>query len=233
MPITPTVLDATAYSSDATSYSFPLSSQPGTDSLIIASYFHGAGGTVAAPTVSGCGLTWVEVLATDIAGLRRLSVWRAQGTVTSSGPVVFDHGSSSQTRAMALISEWFGTATSGTNGSGAIIQTVSTGAVSVSSSAPDVTLAGFSTTNNVAYFTIGSLGASTNATYTTTFTKLSEDASNAPVSNIMDAWQQGFSTPSATSTAAVLYNMIAMEIGVRSVSASFIRSPMLSLLGVS
>lgn len=241
MPLTPTELAATALSSDATSYAYSLSATPTTDALIIASYFHGAGGAVAAPTVSGCGLTWAEIVSTDIAGLRRLSVWRALGTVTSSGPVVFNHGSSSQTRSMAQIIQWAGAATSGTNGSGAIVQSKSSNNASPGSTNPNVTYtAGFGSTTNVSYFSVGGLLASTGALYTPVagYTKFTDVASNAPVSNMMSAWQVNSPTggiASAESTASALWTIAALEIKESTGAAAnaAVNVSHLALLGVS
>jgi len=235
MAFTVNKLAATPFSSDATSYSFALSSQPASDQLILASYFCGAAGLPAAPTVTGCGLTWVEVDSTTMS-TRLVTLFRALGTVTSSGPVVFSHGSSSQTRAIGHIQQFLGAATSGTNGSGAIVQANADQRTAVTSSNPSVTLVAFASSANATYFNTAWLGASTGDTVTvpSSYTALGSEATNAPVSNMFTMWYNGNDTfPNVQTTAAVIWGSVGAEIKLATATATVVRAAGLSLLGVS
>ena len=228
-------LCATPFSSDATSYSFALSSTPASDQLILFSYGCGSAGVGNTPTVSGCGLTWVEVDSTTMS-TRRVAVYRAMGTVTSSGPVVISHGSSSQTRAIGHIQQFFGAATSGTNGDAAIVQANADQRTAVSSSNPSVTLLAFASTANATYFNATWLGASTSvdATIPSSYTVLGSEATNAPVQNMITMWYNGNDTfPNFLTTAAVIWGSVGAEIKLATATAAVVRAAGLSLLGVS
>jgi hypothetical protein len=75
-------------------------------------------------SVTGCGLTWVNVGSVGT-GTRKLSLWRALGGSPSSGAITVTFATSHLSWCWALI-ELSGVDTSGTNGSGAIVQTVTT-----------------------------------------------------------------------------------------------------------
>ena len=78
-------------------------------------------------TITGNGLTWVEVLSVNFdnsGSQKRLTVLRALGTA-SAGTCVIDFAAQSQTDCVWVIDQLATTDTSGTNGSGAIVQTAS------------------------------------------------------------------------------------------------------------
>lgn len=110
------------------------------------------------PTVSGNGLTWVQVatlLYGPGSGLPRLTRFRALGASPTSGAVTVSC-SVNQALICASIYEIAGVDTSGSNGSGAIVQTVTdTPSVVDATSTPTVTLAAFASSANLA---IGALG---------------------------------------------------------------------------
>ena len=232
------ILCATPFSSDANSYAFALSSTPASDQLILFSYTCGAAGVGNVPSVSGCGLTWVEVDSTTMS-TRRVAIYRAMGTVTSSGPVVISHGSSSQTRAIGHIQQFFGADTGGTNGSGAIVQANANQMTAVTSSNPGVTLSAFASTANATYFNAALITlVSTNNSYTfsSDYTVLGSEATNAPVHNQFTMYRDGDDTfPNIVTTALTIWGAVAAEIKLSTggAAATFIRAPQLSLLGVS
>ena len=82
MAIATTLVALEGDSADRTSYSFALDVTPNSNELILAAYAHGSGSAVAEPTATGCGLTWVAIESTTISSIRRLTVFRAFGTVT-------------------------------------------------------------------------------------------------------------------------------------------------------
>lgn len=78
-----------------------------------------------APTITGAGMTWTQiqtVLYAPTQGMR-LTVFRAQSTTPGSGALTIDFGGQTQDRVEFNVIELTGTVYSGTNGSGAIVQT--------------------------------------------------------------------------------------------------------------
>lgn len=126
-----------------------------------------ASGTVGIPTVTGAGFTWVQV-ATQISddNLRRATVFRAMGTA-SAGALTIDFAGVTQVRCGWSWSEFSGTDTSGTNGSGAIVQSAS-GQVDnlAAQTGITVTLAAFGSVNNATYGAIRYGASSTSDAFT-------------------------------------------------------------------
>lgn len=106
------------------------------------------------PTITGNGLTWVKVGTTvfDNGGVdrKRITVFRAMGSSPSSGAITIDFAGQVQAWIQWALDEFSGIDTSGTNGSGAIVQSAvnqDTGAVS----SLTVTLGAFSSASNATY----------------------------------------------------------------------------------
>lgn len=100
-------------------------------------------------SITGNGLTWVQVLGLNWGNTyEQLNVWRAMGSSPSSGAVTVNFPSSQDAFGW-IIEQHTNVDTSGTNGSGAVVQSASNLASTGTSLA--VTLATFSdATNNVA-----------------------------------------------------------------------------------
>lgn len=101
--------------------------------------------------LSGCGLTWVEVDRRDdwtTGTYRTTAVYRAMGASPTTGAVTIDMTVSDlqQNACVWSIFEVAGVDTSGTNGSGAIVQSVDNAGAAASSLT--VTLAAFASSNN-------------------------------------------------------------------------------------
>ncbi len=116
-----------------------------------------SGGIQAAPTISGGGITWQQVneITFDIGSPdRRIVVYR--GLVTSgatTGIVTITWGGSNLSSCDWIIDEVTGIDTSGTNGSGAIVQS---GVTSVESgSSLTINLSAFSATHNATWAAFG------------------------------------------------------------------------------
>lgn len=124
------VLDSGATNTNATSYT-TASITPGADRLILACLTTNRNaGTPTTPTVTGNGLTWVQIgsdvtFATDVAIVSAQCVFRAMGASPSAGVVTVSHGATTHEGLLWAIIEVTGMDTSGTNGSGAIVQNVS------------------------------------------------------------------------------------------------------------
>lgn len=118
------------------------------------------------PTATGNGLTWVVVNSivydTTSSSRKRVTVLRAMGASPSSGAVTIDFGGQNNTDVHWSIDEFTGVDTSGTNGSGAIVQSVAEKDESGSASTLVVDLAAFGSTSNA---TFGGFGLSTETGY--------------------------------------------------------------------
>lgn len=108
----------------------------------------------ATPTVSGNGLTWVQVATLTHVNigpndLVRITRFRAMGASPSSGTVTISCGVNQSAIAYSIY-EITGVDTSGTNGSGAVVQTVTNDSADAAVGSLTVTLAAFGSANNMA-----------------------------------------------------------------------------------
>ncbi|MFF6951822.1 hypothetical protein ACFZAD_24585 [Streptomyces iakyrus] len=122
MAVTATNLTTDGSNIDAATY-MTASISPTADSLLLAWVYTIAGSAPNIPTVSGNGLTWTQVATViDSNNLRRLTLFRAMGTSPSTGEVTFNFGGQTQAGCVWSVVKYSGVDTSGTNGSGAIVQ---------------------------------------------------------------------------------------------------------------
>ncbi len=144
----------------------------------------------ASPTISGLGLTWEEIgtgLVHRTSSWNHLHLFRSMGS-SSSGIVTMTFPTKKDAVAWSLI-ELDGVDQSGTNGSGAIVQTASNTGTTISSLT--VTLAAFSSTNNATY---GCFGSDVAKTFTagTGFTEIHD--TNAASCSIQSEWRNDNAT---------------------------------------
>ncbi len=106
-----------------------------------------------APTVTGCGLTFVDITPGaaaqyDEAGTYRARIYsfRAMGSSPSTGQLTVTPGSGTYHYLGYDVTEWSGVDTSGTDGSGAVVQVV--GALAVGGTNPSITLAALGDAGN-------------------------------------------------------------------------------------
>lgn len=130
-------------------------------------------------SVTGAGLTWVQAnfSDTDTSGTDRQSVYtfRAMGT-GSAGALTITFSGQTLQRACWSLDEFDGCDTSGTNGSGAIVQTAKTNDAGSGSTSVTVTLAAFAdAVNNAAYGVFGHQVQEA-ITHGSGFTELSDQA---------------------------------------------------------
>ncbi len=126
------------------------------------------------PTISaeGGGLTWVEV-AHLIQGNYKITVFR--GLVSSgagSGTTTIDFGGQTQAQMMCSVDEFSGIKTTGSNGSGAIVQSATSGGSGATSLS--ITLAAFADATNNASFGSFVHGTSESTTPEAGYTELSD-----------------------------------------------------------
>ena len=172
MPVTATHIVTLHDGVARTSYT-TASITPSANQLVLAFIFNRAatGSVNTVPTLSGNGLTWVEIanVQSSFAG-QTASLFRALGS-PSAGVVTIDFNAVSQDRCGWSINEFNNVDRTGTNGSGAVVQSV-TGLNEADNSGITLTLAAFSSVNNATY---GGVRSGLTATPGTGFTELGED----------------------------------------------------------
>lgn len=113
---------------------------PVANDLILMSVLNwdGTAGQNDIPTVTGNGLTWVQVNTVALDSNRgRLTVFRAMGASASTGAATITFPTNSQGGVVYQVADYAGIDTTGTNGSGAVVQSVTNstaGATSLSAS---------------------------------------------------------------------------------------------------
>jgi RHS repeat-associated protein len=136
------------------------------------------------PTVSGNGLTWVavdsRVYDDTSSSRRRITLFRAMGASPSSGALTISFGGQTQTTYTAIVDQASGIDTSGTNGSGAVVQSANNYDASASVSSLNVTLGSFGNTSNTTYGTFANANGTDSSTAGSGFTKYGDiaDSSN-------------------------------------------------------
>jgi hypothetical protein len=118
--------------------------------LVLAAVLATVGSGTTDVTLSGCGLNWVRVTQTTAAA-RTVHVFRAMGTPTAGQLTIT--GASPLTSALWQVTEFNGTDTTGTDGSGAIVQSVA--ARPGSSTVASVPFPGVVDGANAAYGAVG------------------------------------------------------------------------------
>jgi hypothetical protein len=169
MPIVPTDLTTEGFiASGATVYTTD-SITPSANALVLAWVGNeDIFGTPSIPTLTGCGLTWVQIDTVQFGNLR-LTLFRALGASPSSGAVTITFPAS-EWAAIWSITQFTDTDTSGTNGSGAIAQNAQNSDAAVGSSLT-VTLGSAIASGNMAaagwLFAVSDLGMNAGAGWTT------------------------------------------------------------------
>lgn len=149
MPVVEAPLTSGGTSSAGLSTATTASITPTANRLVLAAIHSEPSGTPATqPTLTGCGLTWVVVQSLEFTAGARLTVFRALGASPTSGTLTFDFAGQTQIYVAWSIAEFGNVDTSGSNGSGAVVQS---GKSSGTSTTPLVTLSAFGSTDNATY----------------------------------------------------------------------------------
>ncbi|MGZ6865283.1 MAG: beta strand repeat-containing protein [Blastococcus sp.] len=156
MAVTPTHLTTGGTTTDATSFT-TASITPSANALVLLAVINTLGsGTAPTPTVSGNGLTWVQVQSSGTSS-RQLNVWRGMGASPTAGAITISTGATSTSSCLWSVIQYDGVDTSGTNGSGAIAQSfTATPAAATSTSQP------FTTTPTAGNAVFGAVGLAVN-----------------------------------------------------------------------
>ena len=211
MAITQASLTGAANTVDASSFT-TASITPTANRLVIAVIYNRSGITDPAetPTLSGNGLTWVQITTTTAGNTRdRVTMFRAMGASPSSGAVTIDFAGNTQNACHHSIFEFAGIDTSGTNGSGAVVQSATNSGTATSLT---VTLAAFGSTDNGA--TSGFEHRANEATTPeTNWTEIHDVTEINPNSNLETQWRaDNDTTASASWTTLANCGGIAIEI---------------------
>lgn len=219
MAITEATLTSGNDTSNISTYT-TASQTPTTGRLVLATVVNSKGTTPDTPTLTGNGLTWVQVatvtFGTIATPVKRVTLFRAMGTA-SAGTVAIDFGGVNQTGCAWAFAEFAGTDTSGTNGSGAIVQSVTNNVDSAASLT--VTLAAFGSVNNA---TFGGFGNSDSADMTigTGFTAIGATGFATPNARVFQEWKTANDTSVDANAAAGTPNFGGIAIEIKAASSS-------------
>lgn len=209
------ILTQSASTTNATNYT-SASVTPTADALVLLATVATRNSTVCSDNdvtgVTGNSLTWANIarqcFSSAGAPVQTVELWRTMGASPSTGTVNFDFSATTQLNASWVIAECTGTDTSGTNGSGAIVQSA-TNLVEPGTSLT-VTLGAFGSANNA---TFGVFGNSTNQAITpgTGFTELAEQQ-NSEGQTLQVQWRNDNDTSVDASWSSIDAGGIAIEI---------------------
>jgi len=167
------------------------------------------------PTVTGGGMSaWVEVATTTFNSvatpLKRMSIFRAMSAAPGSGPITISFPTT-ESNAAWVVSQWSGVDQTGSNGSGAIVQTVTNPADAVSSIG--ASLAALGGPNNVAYGVVGTNGSAVGINPGAGFTEISEQKPAEGTATIIAAlFGTNQTAPSASWTGSFAAAILGVEI---------------------
>lgn len=186
---------------------------PGANALITIAVLMRRSSGVISPTITGGGMAkWDAVGNTDFdtqgTPTKRLIVFRALSASPSSGPITITFASS-VSNAQWIVSQWDGVDATGTNGSGAIVQT-GTGRSDAATSLT-VPLAPLASANDVAF---GLIGVATNGPVVTPGAGFAEiaEVSSGETSALQAEWAANQSTIGGSWTGATKVGMLGLEI---------------------
>lgn len=107
------------------------------------------------PTATGNGITWVTVNSvvydTTTSSRRRVTILRGLVASPSAGAITIDFGGQSQTNCLWAVDTVSGIDTTGSNGSGAVVQSATNLDESGSGTSLTITLSAFGASGNIAY----------------------------------------------------------------------------------
>ena len=217
MAITVSALTSGGSGTDATSYT-TASVTPTANRLILGWVLQNVSGAVPTPSLSGNGLTWVEVrtVGFDTTGTRySLSLFRAMGSSPTTGAITISYGATTVGGCTYSFLEFDGVDTTGLNGAGAVVQSAQypVSPPSSASTSGSITLAAFGSSNNMAAAGFcweaaeqGTAGAS--------YTKLpsTNPTNTGPSQSILTEYLLNSTAPSASWTTSAQAGGIAVEV---------------------
>ena len=211
MAITTALLTASFDDVNASSFT-TASITPSANLLVLAKVFTQNGVGINTPTLTGNGLTWVKILEIrDTGDSQVLAIFRAMGASPSAGQVTIDCGGQTAIGCYWSISEFAGIDTSGTDGSGAIVQSASARSEDTTDTGITVTLGAFGSANNATYGAIRNSGVT--VAPGTGFTEISETTGDSGWLEV--EWRADNDTSVDWSWASTLSSKIAVGIEIK------------------
>lgn len=210
----------TSGNSDADQSSYTTASiAPGATTLVLFAVLTAqAGGAPTQPTISG--YTWINGVQNDSGTpRRRVDLFRSMGT--ASGTRTIDYGGVSQVGCAWSVAEFAGVDTSGTNGSGAIVQNATNSSNGADVTSLTITLAAFGDVANATYgcFLIGFISEA--QTVGAGFSQIHSVSGTAPVMQLLTEWRNdNDTTVDESSTTADNRSGVAVEIKAAAVAAT-------------
>lgn len=184
-------------------------------------------------SVTSTGATWVkittETCCTVASPTERTSLYRTMVGSNQTGAITIDFGANTETGFTYSVDQCTGTDTTGTDGSGAIVQSGVNASDSVTSGAPLViSLSALSNASNALY---GAFSRNANATITPGLSTELVDLGHAnPAARLETQWQIGAGTVSgAPASGTVNMGGIGIEIAVPAAAGA---TPQRTLMGV-
>jgi hypothetical protein len=168
--------------------------------VIVAVLTHQGSAAAPSPTLTGGGMASWEVVATvaydGSTPLDRLTIYRAMSTSPGSGSITIK-SSVTVSNCQWIVSQWSGVDVSGTNGSGAIVQTGSSSGTSVNGLT--VTLAPFASSSDAAYGAFGVASATAVVTAGSGFTTIDQQPSGeSTIGDLFAEWAVNLNSINAT-----------------------------------
>lgn len=187
--ITETDLTAGADTTDQDTY-ITASITPSANKLQLIS-IENAKSTLDAPSVAGCNLTWVAIANVSynqiVGPSKTITILRAMGASPTTGTLTITFGGVLQNGCLWSVAEFDGIDTSGTNGSGAIVQSATNRSDAAASLT--ATLAAFGAPYNVAYGAFGCISAPVLQAGTGYTAVNSNQAIATPTLNLFTEWR--------------------------------------------
>lgn len=211
--ITATSLATKGSNKTQSSYSMNLGAAPPTNTLLLCDVTNRRGGGATTPTLSGAGVTWVQVATVTFeSGARRVTRFRARASSTTAADIVADFAGTNQGLCTMALMRVDGADGSGTNGSGAIVQSP-TNLDDVGSTNMLVNLAAFGQTNNAVIATFATDNDTVTVTKEAGWTDVYTASSDAPDSRLFGEYLgEPDTTATATLSSARQWAGIATEI---------------------
>lgn len=220
MAIAAASLEGSSSASNATSYATG-SITPTANRLVLAAIGHSRAGSGAneIPTLTGNGLTWVQVgtiQSADASAGRRLTVFRAMGASPSAGAVTIDFGGATQGRCCWSIVEFSDIDTGGTDGSAAVVQFKTASATTGTAGTADFDAAFGDGVNNATYSAITTAGSGAAGDLISPeagFTEVHDMQATGEAQRLETMWRVGEDqTPAPTWSNTVQWAQLVVEI---------------------
>ena len=182
--------------------------------------------TTTLPTITGLTATWVQATSRNFNLIaspdNRILVFRTMVASQQVGTVLIDYGASSMNNCAWTLVEFAGMDTSGTNGSGAIVQAVSPTATDAATSYSATLVAFGDAVNNAAYFAAAHTSADA-ITLEAGYTTLGDQSftATAPGTHLRAEWKLGEDlSPSMTTASNRAWGGGALEIKMAAAASS-------------